>query len=155
MRLGIDATFTPYGGSKVQIVNIINYFAKNKDIELYVYTKKNNRLNLEEFLKNRITFRYSYMSNVSKVFRVIWGQIFLPYLALKDKLDILFCPGNISPVFCRVRKVQWIGNIAPFWEKIYQYPIGIKHRIEYPFNKYLIQKEVKLECLNLNIYFFF
>ena len=51
MRLGIDATFTPYGGSKVQIIYIINYFAKNKDIELFVYTKKSNNLIFEDDLK--------------------------------------------------------------------------------------------------------
>ena len=61
MRLGIDATFTPYGGSKVQIVNIINYFAKDNTIDLYVYTKKDNLLIIEENLNSRITYKYSYV----------------------------------------------------------------------------------------------
>ena len=140
MRVGIDATFTPYGGSAVLLVNIINYFAKDKTIDLYVYTKKSNQLIIKKCLNSRITYKYSFISNISNVFRVIWGQIYLPFLVAKDKLDILFCPGNISPIFCSINKVQWIGNIAPFWEKIYQYPIGFRHRIEFPFNKYLMYK---------------
>ena len=140
MRLGIDATFTPYGGSEVLLVNIINYFAKDKTIDLYVYTKKSNQLIIKKCLNSKITYKYSFISNISNVFRVIWGQIYLPFLVAKDKLDILFCPGNISPIFCSINKVQWIGNIAPFWEKIYQYPIGFRHRIEFPFNKYLMYK---------------
>ena len=67
MRLGIDATFTPYGGSEVLLVNIINYFAKDKTIDLYVYTKKNNRLIIEENSNSRITYKYSYISNISKI----------------------------------------------------------------------------------------
>ena len=43
-------------GEKVQIVNIVNYFAKNKDIELYVYTKKSNSLIFGDDFKNGITF---------------------------------------------------------------------------------------------------
>mgnify|MGYP001385865420 CR=1 FL=1 len=38
----------------------------------------------------KISFEESALvENISKIFRVIWGQIFLPYLASRDKLDIL------------------------------------------------------------------
>jgi glycosyltransferase involved in cell wall biosynthesis len=36
-----------------------------------------------------------------------------------DKVDAIFCPGNISPIFTKVKTVQWIGTIGPFFKDFY------------------------------------
>ena len=108
MKLGIDATFSLSGGAKVQLINMINYFSQNKDIELYIYTKTSNQLFFNSHCLNiRIRYKYSFLCDISKEFRIMWGQFFLPFIAVKDKLDILFCPGNISPIFFLTKEEKW------------------------------------------------
>lgn len=143
MKLAIDVTYTPSGGSLTQIINTVNYLKKEKNINFTIYSKKKNRhifLNLNNEKHKIIESKFS---NISALTRVIWQQLFLPYYLVRDKIDLLFCPGDISPIFCPTKKVQWIGTIAPFWNKIYSYKIGIQKRFKYPLNKFLMYKSAQ------------
>ena len=45
------------------------------------------------------------------------GTIFLPIYLIREKVDVLFCPGNFGPLFCSVKTIIWIGTIGPFFEE--------------------------------------
>jgi glycosyltransferase involved in cell wall biosynthesis len=51
----------------------------------------------------------------------LWLQILLPISIKKNNIDILFCPGNISPIIKSTKiKSQWIATIGPFCKDMYK-----------------------------------
>jgi len=143
IKIGIDATYTPHGGAKAQLINMLSFFLNDESIEIFIYSKKQNKWLLENYDHKKINVKYSWLSGKSTVTRVIWEQLFLPFYVSKDNLDVLFCPGNISPLICSAKKIQWIGTIGPFWDPIYSLPLGIKQKIVLYVNKYFILKSAQ------------
>ena len=73
---------------------------------------------------------YSSISNKSSFFRVIWEQAYLPFLLKKWEVDILFCPGNIAPIYTKCKTVQWVGTIGPFFKDFYKnFPLKIRFEL--------------------------
>ena len=135
-KIGINVSFTVSGGTEPQIMNMIYYLSEVKDIELVIYSKKKNNSIFKNINLRNHKITLSWLSNISALGRVIWEQFFLPFYVIRDGIDVLFCPGDMSPIYSPIKKVQWIGTIGPFWEKIYSYKIGILKRIKYPLNKF-------------------
>jgi glycosyltransferase involved in cell wall biosynthesis len=139
MKIAIDVTYTPSGGSLSQILNMIKYLDKKRDVNILIFTKKSNDPLLNEvYLKNNI--KYSRISNISKITRVIWQQLCLPFFLKKEKIDVLFSPGNISPYFSKIKKIQWIGTIGPFWDEIHTAFPGLFMKLYWYVNKFLMYK---------------
>jgi glycosyltransferase involved in cell wall biosynthesis len=61
----------------------------------------------------------------------------LPMLLVLKNIDLLFCPGNISPIINSKKKVQWIGTVGPF-EGGFIKPFGLRKKIILFVSKYLI-----------------
>ena len=136
-KLVIDLTFNPVGGALSQIKEIIN------NIDLYIFdeilfysTRENNHL-FQDVNTNKIKVIFVPFSNKSIILRSFWAQFILPFHLLIDKSNILFCPGNISPILNFTKKAQWIGTVGPF-EKNFIYFFGLKQRIILFINKYLM-----------------
>ena len=143
MKVGINVSFTISGGTEPQIINMVYYLSHVKDIELVIYSKKNNNSFFKNINLRNHKITLSWLSNISALGRVIWEQLFLPFYVIQDGLDVLFCPGDMSPIYSPIKKVQWIGTIGPFWENIYSYKIGILKRFNYPLNKLLMYKSAE------------
>ena len=136
-KLVIDLTFNPVGGALSQIKEIIN------NIDLYIFdeilfysTRENNHL-FQDVNTNKIKVIFVPFSNKSIILRSFWAQFILPFHLLIDKSNILFCPGNISPILNFTKKAQWIGTVGPL-EKNFIYFFGLKQRIILFINKYLM-----------------
>lgn len=139
MKIGIDATFTPHGGSLGHLLEFIkelsNRYTKS---DLILYTKKENIDIIRSDILNKCTIRLVRSASYGNLFRVIWGQIVLPISSSFDGLDILFCPGNISPMIKTTKiKAQWIATVGPFSKDVY---VGLKLRDKFHtiVNKYFI-----------------
>ena len=86
IKIGIDATYTPHGGAKAQLINMLSFFLNDESIEIYIYSKKQNKWLLENYDHKKINVKYSWLSGKSTVTRVIWEQLFLPFYVSKDCL---------------------------------------------------------------------
>jgi glycosyltransferase involved in cell wall biosynthesis len=115
MKIAIDITYSPSGGSLTQIERMVEKFNQIDELEIIIYSKKNNNKLISDLTKNNKVV-YSKLSNLSIIGRIIWGQVFLPTYLIREKVDILFCPGNFGPLFCSVKTIIWIGTIGPFFE---------------------------------------
>ena len=113
MKIAIDITYSPSGGSLTQIVNMIEIFNQIDGLDVVIYSKKSYNNILSDLTKNNKVV-LSKLSNLSIIGRMIWGQFFFPFYLMKEKADILFCPGNFGPIFSSVKTVIWIGTIGPF-----------------------------------------
>ena len=136
-KLAIDLTYQPTGGSIPQISEIINNI-DCYDFDSVIFYVTNDNLNFFKDSNNKkITLNSVRFSNKSIIFRTIWAQIVLPILLVIDNIDVLFCPGNISPIINSKKKVQWIGTIGPFKKDFISF-FSIKNRIILFFTKYLM-----------------
>ena len=135
--IGFNLLFNSLGGSREQIKGILD------NIDLYDYKKivifssfKNKDfLDKNKLKKVKVVF-ISYIS--TNIFlRISFEQIILPILCIFHKIDLLFCPGNISPIFFTKKKIQWIGTVGPF-EKVFYKEISFFKKIKYLVNKYFM-----------------
>ena len=118
MKVIINLTFSPSGGSLSQVLHMIKEFNELEDVDVLIYSKESNSSLIKEVASNNKII-LSRMSNISVITRVIWEQVVLPIYLLREKDAILFCPGNIAPIFSPIKSIVWIGTIGPFFKDFY------------------------------------
>jgi len=136
-KLAIDLTYQPVGGSLAQITEIINNIDSCNFSEVIFYLTNENKNLFDGFNSTKITFELVSFSNTEIVVRTLWAQLVLPFSLIIKGVDVLFCPGNISPIICFVKKVQWIGTVGPF-EPNFISSFRWKQKINLFIQKYLI-----------------
>ena len=124
MKIAIDITYSPSGGSLTQIVKMIEIFNQINGLEIIIYSKKSNNKLLSDLTKNNKVI-ISKLANLSNIGRLVWGQFFLPFYLLKEKVDILFCPGNFGPIYSSVKTIIWIHTIGPFFKDFIKHFVWI------------------------------
>ena len=62
------------------------------DIEIGVYIKRNSLGLVQVNDQSNVKVVINRFSGIFTGTRVIWEQTILPFLLLKDKIDVLFCP---------------------------------------------------------------
>ena len=122
MKIAIDATFSPHGGSLGHLLEFIEGISdSHPKSDFFLYTKEENIELIGADLSGRCTIKIIRMASFGNFFRLVWGQFILPFYAKLDGVDVLFCPGNISP-FIKTTKVkaQWIATVGPFVADTYE-----------------------------------
>ena len=72
MKIAVDITYTPSGGSLTQILNMIKYFNLNEDINIVIYSKKKNEEKLKDVIKKENRIILSWLANIATSTRVVW-----------------------------------------------------------------------------------
>jgi len=120
-KLSVDLTYMPTGGAIRQVQEIIKHIDIYDFDEVVFYLIKENAHFFSSVNNEKITLSYVSFKSRSIVLRTLWAQFVLPILLILDKIDVLFCPGNLSPIINTKKKVQWIGTIGPFEKKFIAY----------------------------------
>lgn len=116
MRVGINAIFLVAGkggGIERYLRNLIKALQKLDHENRYIiFTNKDNTgtFDLKENFKE-------YFSPVSARFRpmkILWEQFLLPFQVKAAGIDVLFSPGNVSPLFVSCPSVVVIHDLIPF-----------------------------------------
>ena len=84
------------------------------DINIVVYIRKQNVDLLKNVKSQNVEIIISRFTGKSRIARLLWEQTILPFILIANKVDVLFCPGNIAPIFSPVKSVVWIGTAGPF-----------------------------------------
>lgn len=138
-KIGIDATFNLHGGSYGHLKGFLENFSRvyNRD-NIILYINPNNIKILDKKILDQFNLKIIKISSYGNFFRILWGQCILPFIAKIDNVDILFCPGNISPILKTTKvKSQWIATIGPFCKDMYD-GNGLIKRLNFFINKWLI-----------------
>jgi len=131
MRIGIDAhnlegQRTGVGRYLISLLNEWNKFDLSEDLKFILYFKDQvpEDLNLSDgFFEKKVLKKPFLKSNA------LFVHFSLPWAAKRDKIDILFCPGYIAPVFYRGKIALALHDIIyqarpdlynwpSFWDKI-------------------------------------
>ena len=86
---------------------------------MVVFIRRKDVYLIQKLDQSKIKVIISTIAGISTIIRVIWEQTVLPLLLLKERVDVLFCPGNIAPIYSPVKTIQWIGTIGPFFKEYY------------------------------------
>jgi glycosyltransferase involved in cell wall biosynthesis len=136
-KLAVDLTYQPVGGALAQINEVIKSVESYSFNKVVFYLSKENRHLFDKCDSKKVVLKFVPFSNTSIVFRTLWVQLLMPFLLMITRVDVLFCPGNISPIFSFVKKTQWIGTVGPF-EPNFISSFGLKQKIVLFVSKYLI-----------------
>ena len=134
MKIAIDITYNPYGGTKTQIVNMVSHFTKLNNINIIIFLSNNNKEIVKGIEQSNFKIITSKIAGISLAFRLLWQQLLLPLYLVIYKVDVLFCPGNISPIISPIKTVQWIGTIGPFFPGFYKH-FNLFNKIKLYLNK--------------------
>ncbi len=144
IKIGIDATFNLHGGSHGHLNEIINNLDISKEkLKILLFLNPNNISRVDKKILDKCSIKLIKISSLGNFFRVFWCQFILPLIAKFYDLDVLFCPGNFSPIIKTTKvKSQWIATIGPFCKDMYD-GAGLIKRSNLFINKWLILLSAK------------
>ncbi len=108
MIIAIDMVGTNKGsGTKTYNLNFCEHLHKqNIKEKIYIFITKNylKNMNLPHRSNINYIFKPIFLENI--FFRIIWMQLFLPFELKKLKVNQLFSPMNIGPIFIKFFKIK-------------------------------------------------
>ncbi len=129
MHIAIDGTARLHGGGALHLRELLSAWSRSgllQEHTISVFCREENAEVMRGWISassrgtsaNPIEIRSVIKSGASNFARLKWQQLTLPRIASAEKYDVVFCPGNISPLFCKVPTVVVFQNAAPFCSAI-------------------------------------
>ena len=125
-RIGINAIFRPTGGSLNHLRNVLWHLSRlDQNNEYVILTTPQGLKKLGRIEQKNFRYVTFVVPGIAMPLKLIWEQALLPLHAAREGLDVLFCPGNISPLFSPVRTVVMLQNAGPFCSGITVKEVGV------------------------------
>lgn len=116
MRIGINAIFLVAGeggGIERYLRNLIKALQKlDHENEYIIFTNKDNTGTFD--LQGNFKECFSPVSARFRPAKILWEQFVLPFQVKNAGIDVLFSPGNVSPLFVSCPSVVVIHDLIPF-----------------------------------------
>ena len=111
-RVLINALSARDGGGQTYLINIIKYYERN-DLELFLLLSKDSKLDISHRNLKLVRINFPVENPITRAF---WEIFLLPFLLVKLKITILFCPGGVVPrlLFHSCKIVTMFRNMLPF-----------------------------------------
>ena len=113
MKIAINMVATSLGsGTRTYNINFCNEIVNNKNIknQLYIYLCKNYLKYINKKILNhpkiKVVVKPDFLSN--SFLRLIWTQLILPIEIKFKKINTLFSPMNIAPLFIKIFNIKSI-----------------------------------------------
>src|SRR3990170_4368127 len=114
MKIAINTTSAIAGGGVTYIKNLLTYLSKINTNHQYLILTTFKGKEVFYFQHPSFTFLSFRMASRNPLLRILWEQFILPSFLKKERVDVLFSPGNICPLFSTIPNVVMIQNLAPF-----------------------------------------
>lgn len=114
MKIAINTTSAVAGGGVTYIKNLLTHLSKvNTHHQFLILTTPKGK-EIFYFQHPHFTFVSFKIPSKSLILRILWEQFILPSFLKKEKVDVLFSPGNICPLFSTIPNVVMVQNVEPF-----------------------------------------
>jgi glycosyltransferase involved in cell wall biosynthesis len=115
MRIGIDTLSIVPGevaGGTTYLTNLIQHLAEIDDDNRYVLFLSST--NAAVFETDKLTFERVVLriNTKNRLLRTLFEQLALPILTLLQKIDVMFFPGNIIPLFAPCKSVLTVHDLS-------------------------------------------
>jgi len=131
MRIGISALFYASGGSLTNLVQLLRVWAVDGTLgrhELVLFASDGTVAGLRrecgDALLERLRISVLNRSGGGWAGRLIAEQFSLPRRLREERIDVLFCPGNVVPYAARIPTVAVFQNAAPFCDSVTRRSVG-------------------------------
>ncbi len=117
MRIGISAPFRMYGGSEVFVRHLLGAWATSGVDRTHAIALLTSHANIDvlgDAVTDRIEVHPVPYRQTNLLARLAWEQYTLPRRLGRKDLDVLLCPGNMSPLGSPIPSVVIFRNAAPF-----------------------------------------
>ena len=116
MRVGVNTSFLlpgKVGGSETYVRELLDAIGGRDDVELVVFTNRENDGSLRDLLKARdgVEFCSLGFSIRSKIMRILGEQVCLPGKVRRAGVDLLWSPGYTAPRSCAAPQVVTIHDM--------------------------------------------
>ena len=112
MKIVIDALSARVGGGQTYLKNLLAHLPEQLDLDIVVYAPAYLQLPSDRRIRRRII---TWLPE-NPLIRAMWQILALPRIIVREKAQILFCPGGIVitrvPVGCKT--VATFQNLLPF-----------------------------------------
>lgn len=114
MRIAINTTSANYGGGMTYLKNLIRHLTgiDNNNDYIILTTVQNKEIWGVE--GKNIFIKSLKLPSVSLYLRLFWEQFILPFYLKREKIDLLFSPANIMPIFSPCKNVVTIQHVSNF-----------------------------------------
>ena len=99
VKIAINATSVVAGGGVTYIKNLLTGLSKTETVHHYVVLTTTAGRDMLYFPHPRFTFLPLPLPSLSPLLRLFWEQTFLVLLLKRLKVDVLFSPANVAPLF--------------------------------------------------------
>jgi glycosyltransferase involved in cell wall biosynthesis len=138
MRIGVSALFQASGGSLTHLRRLLTDWGEMGILdrhELVVFASSGTHGRLSSDLPagtaQRIQWRIMPGSDRGLLMRLYEEQVRLPRAARRERLDCLFCPGNIVPYASSIPSVVLFQNAAPFCFGVSLRSVGFRYWVRF------------------------
>jgi glycosyltransferase involved in cell wall biosynthesis len=138
MRIGVSALFQASGGSLTHLRRLLADWGEMGILdrhELVVFASSGTQARLSSDLPaaaaRRIRWRILPRSDRGLLSRLYEEQVTLPREARRERLDCLFCPGNVVPYASSVPSVVLFQNAAPFCVGVSLRSMGLRYWLRF------------------------
>jgi glycosyltransferase involved in cell wall biosynthesis len=125
MRIGISALFYASGGSLTNLSQLLRTWSEDgtldkHDVVLFASRGTFAGLTRESGANvlKRLTVRIMKTADRGLLSRIAAEQISILHQLRKERIDVLFCPGNVIPYATKVPTVAVFQNAAPFCDSV-------------------------------------
>lgn len=138
MRLGISTLFQASGGSLTNLAQLLRSWDESgalakHEVILFTSPRVAERLRkaATEATLAKTTLVLFPGSDRGLARRLLDEQLRLPGAVKQQRIDVLFCPGNIVPYLAKVPVVPTFQNAAPFCESVTLATSGFRHWLQF------------------------
>lgn len=128
MRIGLNCMILTgqYSGVEQSIWHLVRALRDSDSRNEYVlYTGADT--DVAEFEGDRWEVRRTWFKGRRKTFRILWEQLRLPQRAIKDRLDLVHCPGYVIPSLLVTASVVTIHDVIALKRPELCRPGNVKH----------------------------
>jgi glycosyltransferase involved in cell wall biosynthesis len=112
MKIVINALSARMGGGQTYLKNLLAHLPPQPNLDILIYAPTSLRLPEDRRIRRGITI----WPTENPVLRTLWEKLVLPRVLVKNKAQILFCPGGViaSDVPAGCKTVTMFRNMIPF-----------------------------------------
>lgn len=112
MKIVINALSARLGGGQTYMKNLLAHLPDQVELDILVYAPASLQLPKDQRIRRGTTF----WPTENPLLRTLWEMFALPSILVKEKAQVLFCPGGViaSRVHSGCKTVTMFRNMIPF-----------------------------------------
>lgn len=114
MKLGIKATQIVGGGGLAHLRKLLEHRPETVSPDSIIVFLSEKQRGMLDDLSLQCRLKYYRFPAINDLCRIVWELCALPLIIRREKIDLLFEPGNLGLIFSTVKRVMLIHNVAPF-----------------------------------------